>query len=85
MSAFTDEQIEALRSALRTRPEVARALLVESPDRPTLVFEYDERPPRVPEAQADAVFDLGIAAGGPEDVAQFAAGAVLPYERAATE
>jgi hypothetical protein len=94
---LSTKQLRELNRLLAERREVARALLVPegSKPKPTLMFEYDERPADVDAARTaiqelvaavapalgDAAYKLGFSAGGPEDVASIAPGGKVIYER----
>jgi hypothetical protein len=85
----------ALRLVLSQQPQVRRAIFVRTGEKPTIVFEYDERPPSVAAAQStidDLVavvtpalgafaYQCGISAGGPEEIARFASAGEVVYER----
>jgi hypothetical protein len=86
---------DALTRVLVRRREVVWALFVPDGERPVLVFESGERPDTVEDARRNIqdlvaavapvlesrAAGIGFSAGGPEDVATFAAGAKVGYER----
>jgi len=91
-----DERTRAeIASVLAGRPDVARALIPPGGPKPTIAFEYDERPATVEEASrrveelvsavapilGSRAREFGFAAGGPEEIARLAAGADVLYER----
>jgi hypothetical protein len=85
----------ALQAVLARRPEVRRAIFTDSTTRPTVAFEYDERPPSVEAARAviQALFaavgpvlgslarEVGFSAGGPQEIAPVTGAGVVIYER----
>jgi alpha-galactosidase/6-phospho-beta-glucosidase family protein len=93
--ALTSEQRAALVSVLMHRPEVVRAIFSGDRPKPTPAFEYDDRSASVVDAQrmvqelvaavAPALGytarELGFAAGGPDEIAMFADGGEVVYER----
>jgi hypothetical protein len=92
---LSEEERRALQSVLKVRPEVRRALYVERGERPTVAFEYDDRPTDVEAAQSmiqdlvtagapvlgELASECGFSAGGPEEIALLASGGDVIYER----
>ncbi len=94
---LSPQHLNRLRLVLAKHPQVRRAIYVEDAARPVIAFEYDERPPSVEEAQrrvcrlVEAVapalgrarFEVGLSAGGPEEIAPTAERGEVIYERGA--
>ena len=86
---------EALILAVSGQPHVRRVIYMSAGEKPTIAFEYDERPPSVEAAKSmiqdlvavirpalgDFAYRCGISAGGPEEIASFAARGEVIYER----
>jgi hypothetical protein len=92
---LADEERAVLVSVPEGRAEVVRAIFSAGGPKPTLSFEYDVRPTSLAEARrmvqdriaavapvlGDTARELGFVAGGPHEIATFAAAGEVLHER----